>query len=428
MKIHSLIYPAFQIILFVFFLPGNVIPVPHEKNEGRSELKESSSLDPQSYPDIYRISCIKERNGCPCYGKPSAQSEEIEKVHHMQPVYNPGPVNRGFQKIKISLPYQNPDYTPDESGKQECWIESKRLKKMKYSPILHSSQQDRNHEIVPLNKFVANLSRSANPQKVLPEKRKHPLGLYWATYYHMAVEDFHPGPKSPILSPEGDKLGMASREFLRQVVWEGSGVTKEGKILQYAGVRWKYRFLNNIRWSYGAGYGYRIFPYRTVAVNFPGLCRRLGEAIEDCNKEKSIGIMLFIPEVAERNIPMKDGEFHDGYFCATDTGSPYYIREDRIDIFVGTHGGGNPYLPPERRKNLLISGGIRPIVPYDWKLWDSEKKRVWCEQNKIPKDPYHPQKGECTMDYHTTAADRALHLYALFNDDGTPVRCKKNPF
>jgi len=151
----------------------------------------------------------------------------------------------------------------------------------------------------------------------------------------------------------------------------------------------------------------------------------LRKHIKRCNVRRAIGLVVRIPEIAKRRIRMPGGVPHDGFFCVTDTGSPYYIRADRIDIFVGAHGGGNPYLPPARRGNFLLNGGIASLVPSDWRLWKSENKRVWCPRSRLPGDPRNPAPGDCTHAYHAVAAHKALTLIALFHKDGRPVRCRR---
>ncbi len=192
-------------------------------------------------------------------------------------------------------------------------------------------------------------------------------------------------------------------------------------------------------WGWGAGRGYKVFPYRTIAMHLPALCKALGldkKNRNSCKHKQAIGTLIYIRTIAEKNIPILGSkqtilknktqtQIHDGYFCANDTGSPYYIRPDRIDIFVGTHRGGNPYLPPDRQHNALIAGGIKNIVPSDWRLWQKKNQRIWCPQNKIPKDPKYPKPSDCTHDYHVVAAHKRLELYAFIDNDGKPIKCKQ---
>jgi len=353
---------------------------------------------------IYKTVCLNSRNGCRCPVTPG--SEKTIPIYHAEAVYGVEPTASSTD-VEI------------QTGRGRCHYPRSKLIEMERPERLRSTIQSRSHTFLSIPELVDGMD-----EKKLSGYRHVPIGFFWPTFYHMALEEFHPGPAVKIIDRSGKRLGSASGEFLKQVTWEGSGITLDGKNIRYDGRPGRYRFYDSGVWGYGAGYGYTIYPYRTIAVNFPGLCRRLSGVLPGCSKEKIIGILLYIKEVDEKRIKMENG-IHDGYFCATDTGAPYYIREDRIDMFVGVHGGGNPYLPEERRGNLLIKGGIRNIIPSDWRIWRGISDRVWCEADKIPKDPFHPQPGECTHDYHVVAADSALSISAVMDGNNRPVRCKK---
>lgn len=362
------------------------------------------------FPDLYKVICVGQVAGCSCLERPGGK-EEL-RLFHYESVVGTGATKDGLQLIKHK--------------QRECWYPAGQLERSEYAKVLTSPLQKKDHAPLPLARLVPGLSAgdALDQVKAMPTKD---LGHFWATFYHLALEDFHPGPAVPVRSPAGKVLGHASKDFLEQVRWEGSGISKSGLRLHWAGRSLRFNLYPAGLWGHGAGYGYKVFPYRTIAVNFPGLCRRLKGPGVRCYKKDVIGVLVRIREVAERRIKMEDGSRHDGYFCATDTGSPNYIKEDRIDIFVGVHGGGNPYLPPGRRGNLLIDGGIRNLVPSDWRLWKSKKQRVWCPMNKIPAVPGRPGPGDCAHDYHTVAADKALRLEAVLRPDGRPLRCRKSP-
>jgi hypothetical protein len=300
-------------------------------------------------------------------------------------------------------------------GREVCLYPADYLRDYTYSQVLESKFNIKNHSPIPLSQ-IAPAYNPKSSSKIL-------LGNFWPTYYHMALEEHYPGEIVPILDKKNKEIGKASRMFLDQVRWEGSGFRTNGDRIRWEGKGNAYRFYKDAVWGYGAGQGYHVFPYRTIALNFPGLCVRLYPEKKDCGKSDVIGTLVFIEEVAVRKIRMQDGKIHDGYFCATDTGSPDFIKDDRIDIFVGVHGGGNPYLPAERQFNLLISGGIENVVPSDWKLWTAENTRVWCEKNKLPVDLKNPEPDDCTHDYHVQAIHKALTMYAIKNDQGKYVKC-----
>lgn len=71
----------------------------------------------------------------------------------------------------------------------------------------------------------------------------------------------------------------------------------------------------------GAG-GYRLVPYRTIAVD---------------RQRIPLGSVIYIPAARGQPIQLPNGEIiiHDGYFFAADVGSA--IKGNQIDVFVGSH-------------------------------------------------------------------------------------------
>jgi hypothetical protein len=362
---------------------------------------------------IYKVVCLRSEEGCPCLASPGG-SEVRGRLFHAVAVTSSSEDSNGYRRIEVEG--------------RGCFYPSDRLIPMKSPGVLSSPRQRLVHRLLPLHEFFEN--GDADARKLQSGRiRYESIGYFWPTYYHLALEELYPGRQTNIIDPRGRVIGRASDEFLRQVTWEGSGFMNDGRHLRYGGREGRYEFYESDIWGYGAGFGYTIYPYRTIAVNFPGLCRRLAKWIKGCSKEEAIGVVVRMEGVESKRVGMEGGEIHDGLFCATDTGAPYFIREDRIDIFVGMHGGGNPYLPPERRGNRLIEGGILNILPSEWRLWNDVNDRVWCDVNRIPVDPFHPRRGECAHDYHSVAANKALRLSVLFDENDRPVRCKKRlPF
>ncbi|MBU42054.1 MAG: hypothetical protein CMN76_02450 [Spirochaetaceae bacterium] len=376
---------------------------------------ESSSVQADSpvFPEIYKGRCLNNAGGCPCYSEPDASASIRRTYPHAQSLRKAGAEKEKDGKVYVPVVRNAVIAQPGDV----CYVEKDHLISMKYSPVLESKLQQLDHTPLTLDQLV---DLPGKVDSLSGEGFQHiQVRKVWPTYYHLAMEEFHPGQKVPVRNPAGKTIGYASQDFQEQVRWEGSGVALDGKKYHYAGRPGQYNNYN-LRWGHGAGYNYQVFPYRTIAVSFPGLCKSLRSRIKNCAKRTLIGLMVYIPEVAEKNIQMPGGKTHDGYFCITDTGSPYYIREDRIDMFVGTHGGGNPYLPEKRQRNHLIDGGIANLVPSDWKIWTTDTKRVWCDVEAA-------MRGDCTHDYRNTAKEKALTLKAVFTKDGRPVRCRKNP-
>ncbi|MBX7057309.1 MAG: hypothetical protein K1X75_04540 [Leptospirales bacterium] len=275
------------------------------------------------------------------------------------------------------------------------------------------------HSPPPLQALLAESDRNLN----LEQLRSRPIGRYYPTYYNLADENYFPPGNTVALDLQGRALLRTSPEFLREVNRQGSGITRDGLRLRYAGRSMRFAFYPRNIWGYGAGGGYQVFPYRTIAIDFGFVCRAAGMAA-GCRSASIIGALVRIAEISERRPAMPGGTRHDGYFCAADTGAPASIRNDRIDIFVGLHGGGNPYLPEYRRGNALLAGGFENLNPWDWRLWRTPTERVWCPLHHLPRDPEHPRAGECSHDYHTQARHKALNLRVFFRPDGSLLRCR----
>ena len=342
----------------------------------------------KSFPSIYKVICLKKVQGCPCYKNKSSKKEGYRLYHAQGIILEKRKLDKKARRYPIKT----------RKGKA-CWFAKKSLEKASYSKILHSPYQKIKHNLISLSKLIEHKEKKISKPKA--------IGRYWPTYYHLALEDFHPGAKVPVYDINHKVLTHASKNFLTQVKWQGSGISKTGLRLNLVKKKpMRFRTYPKNFWGWGAGYDFAVYPYRTVAVNFRGLCQKL-LAKRKCKKKDVIGALLYIPRIAQAKIPMPNQKntkiIHDGYFCANDTGSPYYIRADRMDIFVGTHRGGNPYLPKARQKNLFIQKGIENLVPSDWRLWKSKEKRIWCPLSKLPKNIYKPKSKDCTHDYHVVA-------------------------
>ena len=393
-------------------------PVPSSNKQFRKNQKKKSR---EKYPRIYKVSCIQNRKGCPCPLSPPSGSHPSRSkgnknrnpsssysLHHAQSVVFTGHKAKSLYQIQVG---GDPQKT--------CWYPKDRLILMNYAKVLHSRFQKLSHIPIPLSQMIGKVK--------LDHKKRIRLGYFWPTYYHLALEDFHPGHPVPVLDTLGKVLTKASLDFQKKVRWQGSGISKRGIRLSYVFSKNPLRFRTypSSIWGFAAARGYQIYPYRTIAVNFSGLCAAFRQG-KGCTKAQVAGALVYIRDLDERRIKMPSGKNHDGFFCASDTGSPYYIRHDRIDIFVGTHRGGNPYLPPERRPNYLIRGGLENLVPADWRLWKGKNQRVWCPRNKIPVNPKRPQKGDCTHDYHVAASHKSLRLYGFLETNGRIMKCRRN--
>ncbi|TGK01477.1 hypothetical protein EHQ53_07690 [Leptospira langatensis] len=355
----------------------------------------------QSPPIYAKVLCVGATEGCECR---ISENQTIRIFHGEAVVLEEFAQNADTWKIR-------------NSSKKSCAYPRKQLKPLAYQSGFRPMQTSRDHSPKSLYHLLQQEDVDA-----LGNVETQSLGAYYPTYYHLALEEAFPGTEIPAYSTSGKEIGRASATFLEQVRWEGSGIAKDGKKYHFAG-EGKYE-LYDLEWGWGAGYNYQVYPYRTLAISFKDLCEKLRSKISSCSKSKVIGALAYIPKIKEKRIRMPDGKHHDGYFCLNDTGSPLYIRDDRMDIFVGIHGGGSPYQPSELSRNIFLDAGINPLYPSDWRLYTSEKERFWCPKDKLPRNPHSPIEGECKLDYHAIAPEKGMEMRIFFRKDGSLIRCK----
>jgi len=146
------------------------------------------------------------------------------------------------------------------------------------------------------------------------------LGTFIPTFYRILDETTWPtGERTEeLLTRQGQLIARVTPAFRRQLDIEGSARLRDGRILNIEdreGGQMRYLLVRGAPFGVGAP-GYRLVPYRTVAVD----PRRI-----------KLGTVLYIPSLV--GIALPTGEVHDGFCFAHDTGRG--IIGSRIDIFVG---------------------------------------------------------------------------------------------
>jgi hypothetical protein len=353
----------------------------------------SASADTGFFSGRYKINCTNSPAGCPCsQGADGSSSQQAPvRVFHAQPVQS-----LSNKDATLDSP------TPVElriNGKA-CFYPSEKLRPIYWETEL-CPQADAETKIPfrPMNELLA--SGSSQNEKIA-------LGSLYPTYYNIADESFHPGPKVIPLyeAGSGRLISQVSKSFRDDLDMEGTGKLTDGRVLNvanYVNGVWDYKILKGD--AFGVGIlGHNLHPYRSVAVDFVYLCKQAG--YEFCNqpvvevRKKLIGALLYIPRL--RGISLKNGSTHDGFVCAQDIGGA--IRNDRIDIFVGPTGGGNPYLKECRQNNALIDAGVQCIVPTDWRTY---------EDNGVD-DAGRPKfKRKNEFEYRIFASQKALETYII---------------
>src|ERR1700733_12732888 len=128
-----------------------------------------------------------------------------------------------------------------------------------------------------------------------------------------------------LYTPEGYYFGRVPERFAWSLRLEGSGLMKDGRIVNYTG-KCPYGYgtcfeqLDVAEHPFGRGAGVRpLVPFKSLAVD-PRLV--------------PLGEPLYIPEFDGMVLP--DGSIHDGCVRADDTGGG--IKKRKMDFFVVTYG------------------------------------------------------------------------------------------
>jgi 3D (Asp-Asp-Asp) domain-containing protein len=205
--------------------------------------------------------------------------------------------------------------------------------------VAHADDSKLRKEDVPLQ-----------PKAVMRGKNKlccgYPLveELGWALrFYWLSLEEDYDDPTSgavpksgriravptntyvELYTPEGYYFGHVPERFAWSLRLEGSGLMKDGRIVNYTGkcpfgYGTCFEQLDVDEHPFGRGAGLRkLVPFKSVAVD-PRLV--------------PIGEPIYIPEFDGLVLP--DGSIHDGCVRADDTGGG--IKRRKMDFFVVTYG------------------------------------------------------------------------------------------
>lgn len=265
---------------------------------------------------------------------------------------------------------------------QSCWFPLRRMEQMHNNPVLCPGQSP---PMTPLP-----LSDLADADELESSKAVR-SGRFFPTFYQIAREELHPPKKGEKLvelrDGKGKTIARVSPAFRRALNMQGTAMLVDGRVLNVGRkVKGQRRYVVLPRGHFGLGVaGRTIQPYRSVALDFDLLCERLAgvagctrgnalpreardRGVSRKNRRKLVGMLLYLP--AFKGVLMPGGVTHDGFVCAVDVGGG--IKFDRMDIFVGTDGGGNPYYPECRRENALTRAGIMSLIPSDWRHFSKQ--------------------------------------------------------
>lgn len=355
--------------------------------------KASHNLSASFFSGRYKINCVKSPEGCGCAS--SAKSNTFsKKVFHAQAVI-------GASSLDATLDTTNPPVELLVEG-ESCFYAAQNLRPIYWeSDLCPDPAADTKVPLRPLPELLAQGST---------ESAKIPVGNLFPTFYNIADEAFHPGPKTEALyeAVSGKLIAYISKSFRDDLDIEGTGRLLDGRVLNvanYVNGIWDYKILPSD--AFGVGIlNHNLHPYRSVAIDFKYLCEQSG--LDNCDasvteiRKRLIGALLFIPRL--RGIALANGQIHDGYVCAQDIGGA--IQQDRIDIFVGPLGGGNPYLKECRQRNSIIDAGVQSLIPSDWRTYE----------NNGTDDLGKPRfKRVKETEYRTYAPQKALEVFLVKN-------------
>ncbi len=367
----------YQVIFFsLLFLSGGWIPASWA----------SLATPAGFFSGRYKAQCDQGAAGCPCRKIADPGSEIVSRIRHAMPV----------EAVDTSAPAAGlTGWVELKSATQgKCFYPAKDLLPLSWdnrvcpSPDAESS--------VPFPKLEEILAEGTGTEE------QKPMGILFPTFYNIADEGFHEGELVETLLESGTlkSLAQVTPGFRKELDIQGTGRLRDGRILNVAdriNGSWRYRVLTP--GDYGQGIqGHRIHPLRSVALDFSHLCKSGGfpfcdEPI-DSVRRKLVGTLLFIPRMAGARLA--NGAIHDGFVCAQDIGGA--IREDRVDLFVGPAGAGNPYVPDCRQRNAYTDHGIQSVNPTDWPTVektgiDAEGRATYKRVNPYEYRSASPGKG-----------------------------------
>lgn len=155
----------------------------------------------------------------------------------------------------------------------------------------------------------------------LSDKEGFRLSFYWLAYESEYANEAY---DTPIYTRRGYYIGSFPSAFIFELKLEGSGVLRDGRVLNYDGecdygVGTCFKALALEQHPLGAGVqGRPLQPFRSIAVD---------------PRFIPIGAPVYVPELV--GVLMPDGSRHDGCLRADDMGGA--IKEHKLDFFVESY-------------------------------------------------------------------------------------------
>lgn len=318
--------------------------------------------------NLYRI-VRYDPPGAPCLAVRGDASTEVMRIRFKRPFF---------------VTEEEDGWLRTELDGATCWVDRQATSRFHERTVLCPRGDRAPQRFVPLVDMV-----DGDPEGA----RRKAAGKRWPTFYMIAREELYPLRSDETMVAVRDRKGKilarTSPGFRRAAMYQGTARLADGRLINVDKVtkKWGRTFRVYAKGVMGAGVrGFRVYPYRSVALDFANLCDALGG--RDC--DALVGSLLFIPRLKDIRLP--DGSVHDGYVCAVDVGGG--IKGPRMDLFVGWEGGGNPYYPACRNSNAFLRAGIETLVPWDWHQWEwSDKRDKWIRPDRDEFMKNAPGKG-----------------------------------
>ena len=256
----------------------------------------------------YKVNCTNSPSGCAC-SKTADSVIKATSLLHAQPV-------EGTSGRDATL--DKPAPVELRVNGEICYYPSQNLRPIYWeSDLCPAASSEAQLPLRDMSELLE--SGSADSEKI-------GLGNLFPTFYNIADEAFHPGPKTVPLyeAGSGRLIAYVSKSFHEDLDMEGTGRLNDGRVLNvanYVNKIWDYKILSAE--AFGVGIlGHSLHPYRSVAVDFVHLCKQAGYNF--CNlpvvevRKRLIGALLYMPRL--KGIPLGNGKIHDGYVCAQDIG------------------------------------------------------------------------------------------------------------
>ena len=181
----------------------------------------------------------------------------------------------------------------------------------------------------PTSKEIPGRSPKADLRGKFKERLGYPLaerGGYKMSCYWLAWESEYASEPydTDIYTRQGLRIGRFPRTYVFELKMEGSGILRDGRVINYDGVcaygvGTCFTALNPGEHPLGQGGQHRaLLPFKSVAVD---------------PRFVPLGTTLYLPEL--RGLQLPDGTTHDGCVRADDTGGN--IRRHELDFFVESY-------------------------------------------------------------------------------------------